>query len=90
MARDKTKPSETGRGGPALEEADWDDIAGGVDPRGVPENGDFRYSDETDGELPEEDDDNPYQDSDAALPNERAERALRRDPSKERPRFDEV
>lgn len=37
-----------------------------------------------------EDDDNPYEESDEALPDDREERALDRDNSKERPRFDEV
>lgn len=40
------------------------------------ENGDMRYDDEPDGELPEEDDDNPYQESDEALPEDDQERAI--------------
>jgi hypothetical protein len=42
------------------------------------------------GELPEEDDDNPYQNSDEALPEDPEEAALRRNPSKEGGLFDEV
>lgn len=42
------------------------------------------------GELPEEDDDNPYQESDEALPDDLEEAVLRKDPSKEGSRFDEV
>ncbi|SMH40246.1 hypothetical protein [Mesorhizobium australicum] len=45
---------------------------------------------EPNGELPEEDDDNPYQESDEALPDELEEAVLRKDPSKEGSRFDEV
>lgn len=42
------------------------------------------------GELPDEDDDNPYQESDEALPGDLEEAVLRKDPSKEGSRFDEV
>lgn len=45
---------------------------------------------ESSGELPEEDDDNPYQESDEALPNELEEAVLRKDPSREGSRFDEI
>ena len=40
------------------------------------ENGDMRYDEEPEGELPEEDDDNPYQESDEALPEDHEERAI--------------
>ena len=40
------------------------------------ENGDIRYDEEPEGELPEEDDDNPYQESDEALPEDHEERAI--------------
>lgn len=46
--------------------------------------------DEPDGELPEEDDDNPYQESDDALPDDLEEAVLSKDPSKEGSRFDEI
>lgn len=46
--------------------------------------------DEPDGSLPEEDDDNRYQDSDDALPDDLEEAVLDKDPSKEGSRFDEV
>jgi hypothetical protein len=39
--------------------------------------------DELDGELPEEDDDNPYQNSDEALPDDEEEAAIRRNLSRE-------
>lgn len=45
---------------------------------------------EPDGELPEEDDDNPFGESDEALPDDREEAVLRKDPSKDGSRFDEV
>lgn len=40
--------------------------------------------------LPEEDDDNPYQEGDEALPDELEEAVLLKDPSKEGSRFDEI
>ena len=40
--------------------------------------------------LPEEDDDNPYQDSDEALPEDAEEEAISRNPGKEGGLFDEV
>jgi hypothetical protein len=46
--------------------------------------------DEPHGDLPEEDDDNPFQESDEALPDDLDEAVLRKDPSKEGSRFDEV
>ncbi|BCG83706.1 hypothetical protein [Mesorhizobium sp. 113-3-3] len=45
---------------------------------------------ERDGTLPEEDDDNAYQNSDEALPDDEEEGVLSRDPSNEGSRFDEV
>ena len=38
----------------------------------------------------EEEDDNPYQESDEALPDDKEEAAIRRNPSREGGRFDEV
>lgn len=82
---------ETGDEGPALEEQDWEAIeSGALTPDSIPENGDLRYDVERSGEAPEEDDDNPYQNSDEALPEDGEEAALARDPSKEGGRFDEV
>lgn len=48
------------------------------------------FDDEPDGELPEEDDDNPYQENDDALPDDLEEAVLSKDPSKEGSRFDEI
>ena len=77
--------------GPALEEQDWEAIeSGAITPDSIPENGDLRYDVEHSGEAPEEDDDNPYQNSDEALPEDREETAITRDPSREHSRFDKV
>ncbi|RWQ40891.1 MAG: hypothetical protein E5Y88_09490 [Mesorhizobium sp.] len=78
--RKSDDPSE----GPTIEQQDWDAIKGGkILPDSVPGNGDIRYDLEKEGELPEEDDDNPYQDSDEALPDDEEEGALARNPSKQ-------
>lgn len=42
------------------------------------------------GEIEEEDDDNSYQESDEALPNDSEETAIARDPSREGGRFDKT
>lgn len=47
-------------------------------------------SGEVPGALPDEDDDNAYQESDAALPDDLEEKAINRNPSKEGGHFDEV
>ena len=78
--------------GPEIEEQDWDALeSGALDPTSVSENGDIRYRDEgADPAEAEQDDDNPYQESDEALPDDKAEKALSRDPSMEGSTFDEV
>ncbi len=45
---------------------------------------------EANGDVEEENDDNPYQESDEALPNDAEEAAIRRNPSREGGRFDET
>ena len=66
--------------GPSIQQQDWDALEGApVLPDSVPENGDIRYDVETDGELPEEDDDNPDGESDEALPDDEEEQAIKRD-----------
>ena len=88
---DPDNQNEAARDAPALEEQDWEAIeSGAITPDSIPENGDLRYDVEQEGELPGEDDDNPYQNSDEALPDDREEAAITRDPSKEHSRFDEV
>ncbi|AZO12055.1 MULTISPECIES: hypothetical protein [unclassified Mesorhizobium] len=76
---------------PAIEQQDWDTLEGNrILPDSVAVNGDPQDDVEAEGTLPEEDDDNPYQNSDEALPEDEEERVLSRDPSKEGSRFDEV
>ncbi|RWC26845.1 MAG: hypothetical protein EOS27_23625 [Mesorhizobium sp.] len=76
--------------GPTIEQQDWEAVKGGkILPDSAPENGDIRYGTEKDGDLPDEDDDNAYQDSDDALPDDEEEAAIRRHPTREG-RFDET
>ena len=87
MARENLQPS----GGPALEQTDWDAIADNeLEPTDAPSNGDIRFPQHSSGDLPGEDDDNEYQESDEALPEDTEERAIARDPGKEAARFNEV
>ena len=68
---------------PGLAGQDWEAIeSGAIEPEAVYDNGDIRYEDEPTGELPGEDEDNPYQESDEALPDEGEERAISRDTDK--------
>jgi hypothetical protein len=77
--------------GPILEQQDWDALQGGEVVTDAGRNGDLKQEPETQaGDHPEEEDDNPYQESDEALPNAKEEAAIDRDPSKEGSRFDEV
>jgi hypothetical protein len=74
---------------PGIEQQDWDALEGSpILPDSVATNGDPDAK--AQGVLPEEDDDNPYQESDEALPDDEEERVLSRDPSKEGSRFDEA
>ena len=83
------KPEETEA--PTIEQQDWDDLEGGrILPDSVAVNGDPKDHAEPEGDLPEEDDDNPFQESDEALPDDEEERVLSRDPSREGSRFDEI
>jgi len=76
---------------PTIEQQDWDSFGGNeVLPDGLTTEDGAPDLRETEGSLPEEDDDNPYQESDEALPDDEEERVLSRDPSKEGSRFDEV
>lgn len=76
---------------PGLSRGDWDDIGKrGVSPTDAHGNGDLRFKDDPSGDLPGEDDDNEYQESDEALPDDEEERAIERNPGKEGGRFDEV
>jgi hypothetical protein len=80
--------------GPVIEQQDWDALRGAdIETTSVPENGDLRYGEgeiEKSGELPGEDDDNAYQESDEALPDDEDESSITRNPAKQGGRFDEV
>ncbi|KAA3448823.1 hypothetical protein C7I87_20485 [Mesorhizobium sp. SARCC-RB16n] len=86
----KTKqPAEPAEGpaeteGPAIEQQDWDALEGA---KVLPDS--VAVEDEAEGDLPEEDDDNAYQESDEALPDDVEEAVISRDPSRQGGRFDE-
>lgn len=63
--------------------------APGMAPSSVPDDGDVSPALEQDGAAPEQDD-NAYQDSDEALPNDAEEQTIARDPWREDKRFGEV
>ncbi|MBZ9848259.1 hypothetical protein LB565_09720 [Mesorhizobium sp. CA14] len=90
--RDKQRSAKTEETeAPTIEQQDWDALEGGrILPDSVAVNGDPQDDAEAEGDLPEEDDDNPFQESDEALPDDQEERVLSKDPSKEGSRFDEV
>lgn len=65
--------------GPRREQLDWESLNNAeFVPDPAPSNGDLRRPDGAGGdeEAPEENDDNPYQESDEALPDDREERAI--------------
>jgi hypothetical protein len=90
--RDKRKSAQQDdTEAPTIEQQDWDALEGTkVLPDSVVVENGSPDRQETEGTLPEEDDDNAYQNSDEALPDDEEERALSRDSSKEGSRFDEV
>ncbi|MER8627484.1 hypothetical protein [Mesorhizobium sp. M0619] len=77
---------------PTPRRQDWDALRGatvlpdGADQESLPDTTGV----EKEGELPEEDDDNPYQDSDDALPDDAEEAAIGHDLARRGGRFDEV
>lgn len=72
---------------PTREQQDWNAIKGAkILPDSVAGEGGL----EKDGELPDENDDNAYQDSDDALPDDAEEAAIKRDPARRGGPFDEV
>lgn len=75
---------------PDLQQADWDEIQSGIVIREDLPIDEMDEEGPLEGELPEEDDDNPYMESDEALPDDLEERAIRRNPSREGGTFDEV
>ncbi|RTL61993.1 MAG: hypothetical protein EKK41_26115 [Hyphomicrobiales bacterium] len=88
--RNKQTAHEDQAEAPTIEQQDWDEMEG---TKVRPDIAAVEGADdtaETEGTLPEEDDDNAYQNSDEALPDDEEERVLSHDPSKEGSRFDEV
>ncbi|TPM40675.1 hypothetical protein [Mesorhizobium sp. B2-3-4] len=77
-------PTRTER--PTMEQQDWEELEGA---KILPDSGSLEGEPGQEGNLPEEDDDNAYQDSDEALPDDIEEAAISRDPSREGSRFDE-
>src|SRR5690606_40625643 len=59
---------------PGLQQADWEEIQSGVVTREDLPIDEMGEDAPPDGELPEEDDDNPYMESDEALPDDLEER----------------
>lgn len=75
-------------GVPDVAEVDLDAVVSGdILPDSAPPDADLP---EETGEALEEDDDNPYQHSDEALPDDVEEAVIRRNPSREGGLFDEV
>ncbi|HVW58051.1 MAG TPA: hypothetical protein VHC00_20445 [Rhizobiaceae bacterium] len=87
---DRRPPEEA----PEIAQQDWDEIEGAeIRPADAFQNGDLRYrrhEGRRQDHSSDEEDDNAYQESDEALPDDREEAALRRDPTREKSRFDEV
>ena len=82
MDRNRKEQGDAGRlpDRPGLAGQDWEAIeSAAAEPDAVYDNGDLRYRDEPTGELPGEDDDNAYQQSDEALADRDEERAMARD-----------
>ena len=71
---------------PTREQQDWDAIKGAKILPDIAEEDGI----EKDRELPDEDDDDAYQDSDDALPDDAEEAAIKRDPARRGGPFDEV
>jgi hypothetical protein len=92
MQDDTTKQSalDAAKEAPELEQTDWDDIEAADPFEPEAELEDEEIEGEVPGELEEEDDDNPYQESDEALPDDLEEKVIQRDPSREGSRFDEI
>lgn len=75
---------------PIMAELDWDTL----DVEDIADRGDTdaegQIGGESPGELADEDDDNAYGESDDALPDDREERVISRNPGKDEGRFDDV
>ncbi|MEQ1956151.1 hypothetical protein [Mesorhizobium sp. CN2-181] len=92
MTNGTTKQSalEAAKEAPELEETDWDDIEAADPFAPEAELEEEEIEGEVPGDLPDEDDDNAYQESDEALPDDLEEKVIQRDPSREGSRFDEI
>ena len=92
-AGDKTQAPNDEVEAPSPSQQDWDAIKGArILPDGAlpQEEVPGTTGIEKAGALPEEDDDNPYQESDEALPDGAEEAAVARDPARRSGPFDEV
>lgn len=83
---DNTLPEED-RNQLGMRQPDWDALAAGDAAASFSQMNGQKSQDPA---TEDEEDDNPFQESDEALPDDREERALDRDPSKEGSRFGEV
>jgi hypothetical protein len=87
-ARDAASPDET-----PVKTQDWDQFGGDEVKRDI-ENEDVlahvEAIEEEEAQEEVDNDDNPYQESDEALPDDEEEAAISRDPSREGSRFDEI
>jgi hypothetical protein len=83
MAEKNREPEEK----PQAAQVDWDFI--GSEPV-IADDEDGPLEGEQPGDLPEEDDDNPYQESDEALPDDTEEKVIDRNPEREETRFDDL
>jgi len=71
------QPDPTQTEVPQREQLDWEQVKNAeFVSEIVPADGDLRVGDEEAAESPEEDDDNPYQESDEALPDDNEERVI--------------
>jgi hypothetical protein len=84
MPRDTENQLFTGElpDSPEFAEQDWDQIED-VEVLDAADVTLEELEGEAPDDLPDEDDDNPYQDSDEALPDDREERSIARDPDRD-------
>lgn len=94
QTRDKNPASPDRDEAPREARPDWDALQAGIPDPANPDEAKERSRAnggiEKPGDLDEESDDNAFQRSDEALPDDREERAIRRDPDREGSRFDEI
>jgi hypothetical protein len=94
QTREKHRASAGRDEGPREARPDWDALQAGIpdsiNPDEAKERSRANGGVEKSGDLAEENDDNAFQGSDEALPDDREERAIWRDPDREGSRFDEI